>query len=105
MTDTPKFTPGTWEVALETGCRGVVASVSGTPKFVAVMFNDPDTPENEPMRFANAHLIAAAPDLYEALEMVRDADDDCHKDGLQTIPSVARSKIDAAIAKAKGDSQ
>ncbi len=50
----------------------------------------------------NAHLIAAAPDLLHALIMVRDADNDCHKDGLQTIPPVARHCIDAAIAKAEG---
>lgn len=35
--------------------------------------------------------------LREALEMVRDADNDCHLDGLQTIPSPARAKIDAAL--------
>ena len=49
---------------------------------------------------ANAHLIAAAPDLLEALVMVRDADDDSGKDGLPRIPGAARSKIDRAIAKA-----
>jgi hypothetical protein len=51
---------------------------------------------------ANARLIAAAPDLLDALEMVRDADDDCYKDGLPTIPKPARLKIDAALAKARG---
>lgn len=35
--------------------------------------------------------------LAEALEMVRDADDDCHKDGLPTIPPVARHEIDQAL--------
>ena len=39
--------------------------------------------------------------LLEALEMVRDADDDCKMDGLQTIPAPARAKIDAAITTAK----
>jgi hypothetical protein len=47
-------------------------------------------------------LIEAAPDLLEALVMVRDADEDCKRDGLPTIPSAARAKIDAAIAKAEG---
>jgi hypothetical protein len=51
---------------------------------------------------ANARLISAAPDLLEALVMVRDADNDCIADGLQTIPPTPRAKIDAAIAKAKG---
>jgi hypothetical protein len=50
----------------------------------------------------NVDLISAAPDLYEALAMVRDADEDCGKDGLPRIPFCARAKIDAAIAKAEG---
>ena len=54
---------------------------------------------------ANARLIAAAPELLEALEMVRDADEDCKRDGLQTIPTAARARIDAAIAKATGSSK
>lgn len=51
----------------------------------------------------NRDIIAAAPELYEALEMVRDADDDCHKDGLQTIPPMPRNKINRALAKALGE--
>lgn len=51
---------------------------------------------------ANARLIAAAPDLLSALERVRDADNDCHLDGLQTIPAKVRHTIDMAIAKARG---
>jgi hypothetical protein len=35
--------------------------------------------------------------LLEALEMVRDADDDCHKDGLPTIPQAARAQNDVAL--------
>jgi hypothetical protein len=51
----------------------------------------------------DAQLIAAAPDLLDALEMVRDADEDCKRDGLPTIPPVARATIDRALAKAKGE--
>lgn len=58
--------------------------------------------EAEAIAVANARLIAAAPELLEALEMVRDADNDCIADGLPTIPEIARRKIDAAIAKARG---
>lgn len=47
-------------------------------------------------------LISAAPEMLAALEMVRDADDDCRLDGLPTIPIFARAKIDAAISKAEG---
>ena len=61
----------------------------------------PGSKHNKQMK-ANAHLLAAAPDLYEALEMVRDADEDCRKDGFDTIPPSARAKIDKALAKAEG---
>jgi restriction alleviation protein Lar len=45
---------------------------------------------------ASAALIEA----LEALEMVRDADDDCRKEGFPTIPPLARARIDAAISRA-----
>lgn len=45
-------------------------------------------------------LMAAAPSLFEALAMVRDADEDCKKDGLPTIPPVARAMLDAALVRA-----
>ena len=48
------------------------------------------------------HIKAAAPDMLEALTMVRDADEDCKADGLPTIPDIPRAKIDNAIAKARG---
>ena len=50
----------------------------------------------------HAKLIAAAPDLLDALIMVRDADNDAKSDGFPGIPYAARSKIDAAIARAIG---
>lgn len=40
-------------------------------------------------------------ELKGALEMVRDADEDCKRDGLETIPPIARSKIDAAMKAAE----
>lgn len=52
-------------------------------------------------READARLMAAAPDMAEALLMVRDADEDCKRDGLlRWCTDVARQKIDAALAKA-----
>lgn len=89
-----KHTPGPWYIdpikAHANGNRRIMAEQC-TP--VAVV------PEH---LAADARLIAAAPDLLEALKMVRDADDDCKRDGLQTIPPAARATIDAAIAKATG---
>jgi hypothetical protein len=48
----------------------------------------------------NTRLIAAAPDLLEALAMVRDADEDCKRDGLPIMPSIPRATIDAVLAQA-----
>lgn len=50
-------------------------------------------------------FISEAADVIEelsgALEMVRDADDDCRRDGLQTIPETARARIDAALIRSE----
>jgi hypothetical protein len=67
-----QFTPGPWEV-----CKGNKGSIFGdldNPKHdgdnpyigtVAGIGSDDDHPENT----ANAHLIASAPDLFEALRL------------------------------------
>lgn len=47
-------------------------------------------------------VVAQRDELLAALIMVRDADEDCKRDGLQTIPPVPRARIDAAIAKVEG---
>jgi len=52
--------------------------------------------------FQDARLIAAAPEMYAVLVMVRDADDDCLRDGLASLPRMARAKLEEAIRKAEG---
>lgn len=101
MNEKPKFTPGPyrcegpdpfgdWNILHPSDALAVAAVVSNMrePEEVA----------------ANARLFSAAPELYEALEMVRDGDDDCRKDGLPTMSEFARGRIDAALAKAEGRS-
>lgn len=46
---------------------------------------------------------SVVPELLNTLEMIRDADNDCQKDGLPTMPAPARQRIDSVIAKAKGE--
>lgn len=53
------------------------------------------------VRFANAHLIAAAPDLLAALEQV--AVYSGKRTGWSALPSHILDPIRAAIAKAKGE--
>ena len=97
-------TPGPWTlfpaprgVAIDGPCRVTIAWCGENASFGE---NSYKISRDEAL--ANARLVGAAPDLLEALIMIRDADDDCARDGLQTIPAPARAKIDAAIAKAEG---
>ena len=48
-------------------------------------------------------LVEQNEKMLEALEMVRDADDDCILDGLPHMPLLARAKVDSAIACASGN--
>ena len=63
-----RHTPGLWEAVIQPGCHAVIASLSGGPKAVAIIGNNTPDDGNEPTRFANARLIAAAPELLDALD-------------------------------------
>lgn len=98
MTDQPKWTPGPWMVG------GVRCRVAGQDthsilrydadknrdETIATVWYDPKTGLGR----ADAHLIAAAPDMYAALEMAKlwlDVDGRFDMQG-----------INAALAKARG---
>ena len=102
-------TPGPWVVCVEDespwGAHEVFAEhqlVNGRIEAVAWDNCVASAGLNHDNYEANARLIAAAPDMLEALTMVRDADDDCWRDGLPVIPGNSRAKIDVVIAKATG---
>ncbi len=92
----PKHTPGPWFYVQE-GSSGEFfgCGVSGTkdgPEFI--WFDDSIEAERD---IANAHLIAAAPDMLEALKQLKENAPD------QWVPaSVVHAICDAAIAKAEG---
>ncbi len=98
-----KHTPGPWEAAIQSGCHAVIASLSGGPKAVAIIGNNTPDDGNEPMRFANARLIAGAPDLLAALQrIVAVLDKQVASPHLAERASpLAQAK--AAIAKATGE--
>ena len=97
MTETPKRTPGPWEIAddpLE--WKNHITSQNGTIAYVVFQ------PEAE----ANARLIAAAPELLEALEEeCSERCWQCRGDNLPAICSRACriKKHLQLIAKAKGE--
>lgn len=85
-----EFTKGPW-VARKVGGAGFAGQIG-----YAIDFNDD---QEQVVDFvyeeADAHLIAAAPDLLEALEMAVDAEADCPE---------WLYKARAAIARARGES-
>lgn len=96
-----KHTPGPWR--WDQGWGAIVAGDDGRggcEELVTPVWREQDTPE----RLANAALIAAAPDLLEALrECITDDGACCMNTGqrdrrLKAIDAIAR----AAIARAEG---
>ena len=88
-----KHTPGTWSI------DGLHIVGNG---YSIAHINSHRTTEGR----ANAHLIAAAPELLEALEAARDELESCI-DGMNDIDDCQRTRarinrIDAVIAKATG---
>lgn len=98
---TTKHTPGPWTikagfiVAEASGWKGAFVA---KPLHVDIDNKVSDTPRAE----ANARLIAAAPDMLAALELV--APIYAHIDQRDTSPfGVTGRTVNAAIAKAKGE--
>lgn len=96
MTDT-KFTPGPWEVKEEGEKWLWVGPASWVKRICRVVLYNGTEREDK----ANAHLIAAAPDLYDALEraeyMLRQYG--MRPEFYREVASEARS----ALAKARGE--
>jgi hypothetical protein len=81
------FTPGPWEAERSVmGCRSIVAGET-------LIASVEDAPQ-----VANARLIAAAPDLYAAAEVV-----DRLMSGEQLNKTSVLAKVRAALAKARGE--
>ena len=88
----PKFTPGPWRLDADSHIRATNDDRHTTIALIPPNFHSADIWD------ANAHLIAAAPELYAVLEYVRDvlgphggwADD-------------SKRMIEAALAKARGE--
>jgi hypothetical protein len=104
-TETKGHTPGPWTVA--SGQRSddggeayfEIGSQDGSLSSVARCYFDPRLNEERHAALADAALIAAAPELLEALEeMVRLSDELMERHGVGIYAGGAR----AAIAKARG---
>lgn len=99
-----KHTPGPWHVVPLT--LGSVEAENGTAVCQAFMTKQPRKAEDHEERLANARLIAAAPELLEALKDYLQAGEDCcnpEKDGVVAMVLFAKAEeaARAAIAKAE----
>ena len=98
-------TPGPWHACCATTEAHYVFAEDGETTICQPYHNDPALPEydsacgivTKEQRLANAHLIAAAPELLEALEFALHA----NYSNLMDM----KFKAAAAIAKAKGETR
>jgi len=92
-----KFTPGPWKIQ---------KSISGVHPIAAPGIRAHITYVND---VENAHLIAAAPEMYEALEALISAMDDVLynadrvPDCIVAVAQEAMDKANAALKKARGE--
>lgn len=104
-----QHTPGPWEL-IHFG--GPQIGHKATGEAVCTMWGDENDPADQ--FHANARLIAAAPELYDALifasPIVREAQealcgqgDVCADHDGNDLLHLLRDKIDAALAKARGE--
>ena len=94
-----KHTAGEWYATFEDSYR-VRSTASGMTVCILTHLSKSGRVADEEVK-ANAHLIAALPDMLDALEdTLRRDSPDLGRDGAD-LPIVLREKIEAAIAKAK----
>jgi hypothetical protein len=90
----PQFTPGPWALSDEGARQATLRVRQGTEHGVAIAtVHQAGAPEQRP----NAHLIAAAPDLYEAAQALVDLGWFVGKQ----VDAVER--LERALAKARGE--
>lgn len=97
-----KHTPGPWDYSWHIQPNGC-PTVGHKGLMVCMVAHSAKEPDQKETALANANLIAAAPDLLDTLLMLRDT---LPHVGLESATRVEMlRRIDAAIARAKGESQ
>lgn len=94
------FTPGPWEVGPVDDTVVTHLGADGVRYEIAAIDGDYNQPDEWPVMEANARLIAAAPDLLEALQKVVSCFD--IKDGLSVRDEQAIKHAASVIHKATG---
>ena len=111
MTDQPKWTPGPWAMeTVRTSC-GTCHRIgpfprpahASKPEGWACVYDDYPPGVGSPDLLANSHLIAAAPDLYSALEKALNFITNTESEMGETLPCGDAAR--AALAKARGETK
>ena len=99
-----KHTAGPWILKVERGTGGSITyAIHDQDGYEIHWFNDSGAkPQVQEKEKKIAHLIAVAPDMYEALKAVEDAVAEHLLLGERFIPEKFLQKITKAIAKAEG---
>jgi hypothetical protein len=98
-------TPGPWTTDPEVGNEGVLGADGALVADCSIFLNPEFGKRTSKINRANAHLIAAAPDLLAALKTARECIAYCrkaHKDAQSGEGFPVEMILDAAIAKAEG---
>lgn len=103
MTSPTKHSPAPWTTKYDPSTHRFEINADHAGQCVAFIHVPPAVGYEN--RQANAHLIAAAPELYEALEGVRFGIDAEYKRSGCLVAKDELATIDAALAKARGGQQ
>jgi len=99
-----KFTPGPWETSRNMVHSGQIATIHHCLGNDWVEIWSQSWPESEAQQESNAHLIASAPELYDALAAVQSVIDSMAAISECPIALALMSpSINAALAKARGE--
>lgn len=106
MTSKSKHTPGPWMVREAADFLQIAPPDNSEPICEMGLYPAPDWPKDEAAELmANARLIAAAPDMYEALEDLISSLEITWRNGFAAVEDVQKELEFArtAISKAKGE--
>lgn len=98
MSDTPKWTRGPWKIDATT----LHFYIFGKPDNVASIIKPIGSPRGTEKALANARLIAAAPEMFEALEKLVGRVERMSSEEWEYTEEV-RALARAALAKARGE--
>ena len=99
----PKFTQGPWKATYDSQLQAAIEIYNTEDRIMVATLPDRGTVEAMPEIEANANLIAAAPDMYEALECA--CDKYCIGYAGDSIVKCEDCVIQKALRKARGETE